>query len=98
MADREPHVLDGVGARVVAAVIGLAAVGSLAYIHRDDLRPVPKVEAVAEADPVQQCMVKRAADIDGMAKEGTINQSQAELFKSRALALCQAQSQGKAPQ
>ena len=98
MLEREPHILDGVGARIVAGLVCLSALGGLAYIHRDDLMPARKVEAAAEADPVQQCMVKRAADIDGMAKDGTINQSQAELFKSRALALCQAQSQGKAPQ
>ncbi|MSP87523.1 MAG: hypothetical protein EXQ92_01735 [Alphaproteobacteria bacterium] len=97
MAERKPHILDGLGARLVAALVFLSALSGLAYIHRDDLIPGSKVEAAA-ADPVQQCMVKRAADIDGMAKEGTINQSQAELFKSRALALCQAQSQGKAPQ
>lgn len=98
MAGREAHVLDGVGARIAVALVGLLALGGLGYIHRDDLMPARKVEAAAETDPVQQCMSKRSADIDGMTKDGTINQSQAEMFKSRALALCQAQSQGKAPQ
>jgi hypothetical protein len=98
MASQEGHVLDGLGARIAAALVFVMAAGSLAYIHRDDLMPARKVAAAPEADPVQQCMDKRGGDIDGMARDGTINKSQAELFKTRALALCQAQAQGKAPQ
>ena len=70
---------------------------ALAWMHRDDLFPPPEGAAPAANDPVARCLAERAADIDGMAEEGTITQAQASLFKSRAEALCQAQQGGSGP-
>ena len=79
-------------ARVLALGVVVLVVAALTWIHRDDLWP-PESAAVAPADdPVAQCLAARAADIDGMAADGTINAEQASLFKSRAEALCQAQA------
>jgi len=92
------HPLDRPSARVVAAFVFAGALAALAYIHRDDLMPAKSAAVAVQADPVQQCIAKRAADIDAMVKDSTITTNQAELFKTRARALCQAQAQGKAPQ
>jgi hypothetical protein len=83
-------VLDGRSARAVALGVFLAAAAFLAWIHRDDLFP-PDAAAVAADDAVARCFAARAADIDAMRADGTINEAQANLFKSRAEALCQAQ-------
>jgi len=71
-------------------------VAALAFMHRDDLFPAEQA-AVNPDDPVALCLAARAADIDKMAAEGTINADQARLFKSRAEALCQAQLGNSGP-
>ncbi len=77
-------------ARFVALGVAFLALASLAYIHRDDLFP-PEVQEIAADDPVALCLAERAAGIDQMLADGTINGQQAGLFKRRAEALCQAQ-------
>lgn len=74
-------------ARFVALGVAFAVVACLAYIHRDDIFP-PEVQEIAADDPVALCLAERAAGIDQMLADGTINGQQAGLFKSRAEALC----------
>jgi hypothetical protein len=97
-ADRGPQerssALDRPIARVVALVVFLAAAGTLAWIHRDDLFPPEPAAVVAADDPVALCLAARARDIDKMRTDGVISDAQATLFKSRAEALCQAQHGG----
>ena len=89
--------LDRPVARVCALGIALLMAAALGWMHREDLFP-PEAAAPAADDPVALCLAERAADIDRMADEGTISSAQAELFKSRAEALCQAQvGQGGGP-
>jgi hypothetical protein len=79
--------LDRPLARGLAALVFLACIALLAWLERARLFPA---EAVADAnDPVQACIAERSAQIDGMLAEGVIEAPQAELFNSRATAMCQ---------
>ncbi len=87
--------LDRPPARVAAFGVFLLAVGALAWMHRDDIFPPAAVPA---DDPVAHCVAGRWAGIDQMVADGTVDTARAELFKSRAEALCQAQAgQGSGP-
>jgi hypothetical protein len=83
-------VLDRPVARLLALGIAGLVVACLAYIHRDDMFP-QEVQQIAADDPVALCLAERAAGIDQMLNDGTIDSGQAGLFKTRAEALCQAQ-------
>jgi hypothetical protein len=75
----------------------LAVAALLGFIHRDYLF-LPPVPAVDPNDPVMLCLAERAPGIEAMRADGTIDERQAELFLSRAEALCQAQAgQANAP-
>lgn len=95
MPDSSPEVsfLDRPLARFCAVGVALLMAAVLAFMHRDDLFP-PERAAMSPDDPVARCLAERAEDIDRMAAEGTVTAQQAELFKSRAEALCQAQLGG----
>ena len=88
-------VLDGRGARLVALAILLAVLALIVWLNRDAVLPAGLVSEAGRApagdDPVARCLAERAADIDAMLAEGTINEQQAALFTSRAEALCEAQ-------
>lgn len=84
----QPPFLDRPAARGAALAVILLCAASLAYLHRDDLFPMPKAVAPIDGDPAAACIEKRFAGIDGMVTEGTIKTSQAKLFKQRAEAMC----------
>ncbi len=83
--------LDRPLARFGALGVFFAVAALLGYIHRDDLFP-PPAPAVDPNDPVALCLAERAVGIAAMLADGTIDEGQAELFMSRAEALCQAQA------
>ena len=87
--------LDRPLARVAALAVFLLMAATLGFIHRDDLFP-PEAAAPDPNDPVALCFAERAGGIAAMLADGTINESQAALFRSRAEALCQAQFGGNA--
>ena len=91
---KEVHFLDRPIARLCAVGIALLMAAALAFMHRDDLLPPEMATGPAADDPVARCLAERASDIDQMAADGTITAQQAELFKGRAEALCQAQVGG----
>lgn len=93
---QEVSFLDRPAARLCALGVAVLMVAALGFMHRDDLFP-PEQAALNPDDPVALCLAARAADIDKMAAEGTINADQARLFKSRAEALCQAQLGNSGP-
>jgi hypothetical protein len=90
---QEVSFLDRPAARLLAVGVALLMMAALAYMHRDDIFP-PEEAAADPNDPVALCFAERAKDIDNLLAEGTINAQQAELFKTRAEALCQAQVGG----
>ncbi len=90
---QEVSFLDRPVARLLAIGVALLMAAALAFMHRDDLFP-PEEAAADPDDPVALCFAERAKDIDAMLASGTINAQQAELFKGRAEALCQAQVGG----
>ena len=92
--------LDGTGARVVAVGIALIAGGTAVWIHRHELFPAGQPEAEAGADPFQECVATRSAEIDRMLAEKTVDAQRAELFRTRAEAMCRADADkaaGKTP-
>jgi hypothetical protein len=86
---REPF-LDRPVARLVALGVALLCIAILAWLHRADL--FPRFAPEAADDPFARCFAERAAEIDGMLDEGVIDQARAELFKSRAEAMCRAET------
>jgi hypothetical protein len=87
------HVLDRPVARVVAAVVCLGCVAALASIERDRLWP-GVAGGIAADDRFGRCFAERAAQIDQMQSEGLIEAAQAGLFKTRAEAMCRAETAG----
>jgi hypothetical protein len=85
--------LDRPIARVIAAVVFLGCVASIGYLEREWLWP-GAVERTAADDPFARCFAERSAEIDRMLAEDLIQAGQAELFKSRAEAMCRAQTPG----
>lgn len=83
--------LDRPAARVLALLVVVACAGALAYIHRDDLLP-SDARVAAGDDPFARCFAERRGDIDTMLAEGVIDQQRAELFLSRAEAMCRAET------
>lgn len=87
--------LDRPVARGLAGLMFLACIALLVWLERARLFPA---EAALDADdPVQACIAERAAQIDGMLAENVIEAAQAELFKSRAAAMCQDTHGGSGP-
>ena len=89
---REPF-LDRPAARLLALGVALLCVAILASLHRADL--FPRFAREAADDPFARCFAERAAEIDGMLDENVIDQARAELFKSRAEAICRAETESR---
>jgi hypothetical protein len=85
--------LDRPVARLVALGVALLCVAILAWLHRADLFPGRFAPETAD-DPFALCFAGRSAEIDGMLNEGLIDQSRADLFKTRAEAMCRAETGG----
>jgi hypothetical protein len=90
--------LDRPAARLCAIAVFLLCAGALAYLHRNELRPRAAPETAAADDPVAACQRDRLAVIDGQLRDGVLKPEQAELFRARVDALCQAQSRKSAPE
>jgi hypothetical protein len=95
MAPPPRRFLDRPLARGLALLVFLACLAGLAWLERE--RWLPSESSAAAEDPAAVCFAERAAEIDGMLAEGLIEAQQAEAFKSRAEAMCQATAQGAAP-
>ena len=93
MARARRPLLDRPVARVLAADVFLGCLATLVYIERERFWPTPADERAAD-DPFARCFAERAAQIERMQDEDVIEPAQAELFKSRAEAMCRAEAQG----
>jgi hypothetical protein len=89
-AQRRPF-LDRPVARVLAALVFVGCLAALLYLERGRLWPA--ADRTAADDPFALCFAERASQIDRMQNEGVIEPAQAELFKSRAEAMCRAEAQ-----
>jgi hypothetical protein len=79
--------LDTVAARIIALVIFLVCVGGLVWLNREAwLGLGPELTAAEQA--LAQCIAERSGDVERMVEEGVIGEDQAELFRSRAEAVC----------
>ena len=90
MAGRREPFLDRPVARLMALGVPLLCSAILAWLHHADL--FPRFAPEVADDPFARCFALRAAEIDGMLDEGVIDQARAELFKSRAEAMCRAET------
>jgi hypothetical protein len=85
--------LDTVAARVIALVIFLVCVGALVWLNRESWLGIgPEMSAADQA--LARCIAERSGDVDRMLEEGMIGEDQAELFRSRAEAMCVAMAGG----
>jgi hypothetical protein len=91
MVETRPHFLDGTAARVLAAVICLGCVAALVWLERERFWPTASSRTGA-AEPFVRCFAERAEQIDRMQSDGAIDAARAELFKSRAEAMCRAET------
>lgn len=85
-------VLDRPLARALAAVVFLGCVAALVYVEREHMWQAAADQSADDA--FARCFAERAAEIDGMVAENVIEAGQAELFKSRAEAMCRATMEG----
>jgi hypothetical protein len=85
--------LDRPIARALAAAVFLGSIAALAWLERERLWPGTP-DATAADDRFARCFAERAGQIDQMLAEGLIQAAQAELFKTRAEAMCRAETQG----
>jgi hypothetical protein len=85
--------LDRPIARVLAAVVLLGCIAALAWLERERFWPNAS-RGIAADDPFARCFAERAGQIDQMLAEGLIQAAQAELFKTRAEAMCRSETQG----
>lgn len=95
---RDGAFLDRPVARLCAIVVFVLCAVALVYLHRNDLWPAAKVEAGGGDDPVALCMRDRLALIDGQLRDGVLKPEQADLFRTRVDALCQAQNRRGGPE
>jgi hypothetical protein len=93
VAPRREQFLDRPVARLLALAVVLLCVALLGWLHRADLFPTAFAPETAD-DPFARCFAERAAEIDGMVDEGLIDQERAALFKTRAEAMCRAETGG----
>jgi hypothetical protein len=93
MARARVSFLDGPIARVLAGLVFLGCLAALVYLERERLWQ--SAGRTAADDPFARCFAERAAQIDRMQADGVIQTAQAELFKSRAEAMCRAEAQGE---
>ena len=84
--------LDRPIARVLSLCVALLCAGALGWLHRADLLPAIFAPKAAD-DPFARCLAERSGEIDRMLSEGLIDQARAELFKSRAEAMCRTETQ-----
>ena len=85
--------LDRPAARVVAVIVAVLALAALGWINRHAFLPRPALPPAGDADdPFRRCMAARTTDIDRMVQEGSAKPEQAELFRSRAEAMCRAEA------
>jgi hypothetical protein len=85
--------LDRPIARLVAAVVLLGCIAAFAWLERERFWPTA-ARGTAADDPFQRCFAERFGQIDRMLAEGLIQEAQAELFKTRAEAMCRAETEG----
>jgi len=95
---RDGAFLDRPVARLCAIVVFVLCGAALVYIHRNDLWPGPKVEVGGGDDAITLCMRDRLAVIDGQLRDGVLKPEQADLFRTRVDALCQAQNRRGGPE
>ncbi|MEO9901967.1 hypothetical protein [Nisaea sp.] len=87
----EPFI-DSRRARLVAGLVLILSVASLAYIHREDLTVLKGVDdapALPANPELAACLSERYGAVDRMLAEGVIDDAKHTLFKQRAAAMCQ---------
>ena len=83
--------LDGWFVRILAGVVIVIFVGSLAYLNRDRLI-APAAQETAGLNPdFVKCRDTRVAQVDKMLADGVIKQDRYEVFRKRAIDACTGQ-------
>lgn len=81
--------LDGLGARLVAGLVLLAAAAGLLALHWRDLFPDERAaQGLDPNDPVVACIAERSRQIETMIAENPAMADRRALFLERAEAMC----------
>jgi len=89
--DDDSGFLDGCFARILAGVVIVICVGSLAYLNRDKLTG-PAAQETSGLNPAfVKCRDTRVAQVDKMLADGVIKQDRHQVFKQRAIEACTGQ-------
>lgn len=102
--------IDGMGARVIAGVIGIGIVAFMVAQWGDEMQQFASSFSAKESTPLIQpigqervsednpglkaCLEERVGHVNQMKKDGVISEQQFKLFANRAKQLCQAQNPG----
>ncbi len=91
--------IDGVAARAGAWAVFAFCLLLLAIYHRNDIAVLFSDDAVTTTadSPLATCLAARYAVIDNMIKENVATETQINLFRSRAEAMCRNQHPGSLP-
>ncbi|SME88146.1 hypothetical protein SAMN06265365_10157 [Tistlia consotensis] len=82
--------LDGLGARLVAGLVLLAALGGLLAVEWRELFPRQVATTPDPNDPVAVCIAERSRQIETLVQENPSMAGQKRLFLERAEAMCRA--------
>ncbi|MDX1401566.1 MAG: hypothetical protein R3245_06570 [Kiloniellales bacterium] len=85
--------LDKRLARVIALGVAALAAAVLLYIERGRLEETPKASNDPREVAFALCFDQASATINGMQKDGIVDDAKAELFLQRAEARCRAEAE-----
>lgn len=80
--------LDGMGARVLAALVVLAGLALLAVYNWEVMFPPPPEPALTGPPELLACLEERVGAVDTMRASGVIDEGQHAEFRQRAEAFC----------
>lgn len=85
---RDPSLLDGPYARLLAALVLAAVIAALVAFHWEDIFP-PEEAAVTGDDPVGLCIAQRTAEIDQMIQENPQMSGRRDTMIARIAPMCE---------
>ena len=83
--------VDGPAPRIVAVLLILISVATLAYLHREALISAGEKPEAAANPRLAACLAERVGAVDKMQAEGIVNEAQYAAFRARAEAFCSQQ-------
>lgn len=98
-ARSKPRFLHTLNARILSLIIAVVVALGAFLIYSEEIgRPLMKADVpggaaailrpYAQSTAVNDCRAKRLAEIDGLAKQGILNEEDANTARTRAITMC----------